>query len=216
MNSMENFDRKKHWETIYSTKEMNEVSWFEPKPETSLQLINEMINNKNAKIIDIGGGDSFLVDFLLEAGYTNITVLDISENALERAKKRLGNKSKKVNWIVADAATFIPDEKYDLWHDRAAFHFLTNENEINNYLKGIQNGMNENGKIIIGTFSENGPLKCSGIEIKQYSENSLTTLLNQFFEKIKCIAVDHRTPFNTLQNFIFCSFNNLKTRQGIL
>jgi ubiquinone/menaquinone biosynthesis C-methylase UbiE len=204
---MEYFDRKKHWETIYSTKEMNEVSWFEPKPEISLELIEELAIDKNAKIIDIGSGDSFLVDFLLDAGYKNISVLDISETALGKAKKRLSEKANQIKWIVADAATFIPDEKYDLWHDRAAFHFLTNQNEINHYLNGIQKGMNDNGKMIIGTFSENGPLKCSGIEIKQYSESSLSLLLNHFFEKIKCIIVDHKTPFDTFQNFVFCCFN---------
>jgi 2-polyprenyl-3-methyl-5-hydroxy-6-metoxy-1,4-benzoquinol methylase len=204
---MENFDKKKHWETIYSTKELNEVSWFQPIPATSLALIEELSIDKNAKIIDIGGGDSFLVDFLLEAGYINITVLDISETALEKAKNRLGEKAKLVHWITSDVATYTPAEKYDLWHDRAVFHFLTHEKDIEHYLHGMQVGLNKNGKIIMGTFSESGPLKCSGIEIKQYTETSLTSLLNQFFEKIKCIIVDHKTPFDTVQNFVFCVFN---------
>lgn len=122
---MEPFNRKKHWENIYQTKELNEVSWFQPTPETSLSFFKEFKVPLNAKIIDIGGGDSFLVDHLLELGYTDITVLDISSAAIERAKKRLGDKAQRVEWMVADAATFQPTEQYDFWHDRAAFHFLT-------------------------------------------------------------------------------------------
>jgi len=159
-----------------------------------------------AKVIDIGGGDSFLVDHLLDLGYQDISVLDISAAAIDRAKQRLGERAKNVKWIVADAATFRPTEKYDFWHDRAAFHFLTNEPEISNYLQTAQENINPLGVLVIGTFSEQGPKKCSGIEIKQYSETSMTDRLNMFFEKIKCITVDHKTPFETIQNFVFCSF----------
>jgi 2-polyprenyl-3-methyl-5-hydroxy-6-metoxy-1,4-benzoquinol methylase len=208
---MESFDRKKHWETIYQTKQLNEVSWFQPTPETSLNFFEQFNVPVKAKIIDIGGGDSFLVDHLLELGYQDITVLDISEEALNRAKQRLGNKAGKIKWIVADAASFKPMENYDVWHDRAAFHFLTRENEISNYLTTAQQNINPSGILIIGTFSEQGPLKCSGIEIKQYSETSMADRLKLFFEKIKCITIDHQTPFNTIQNFIFCSFKKLQT-----
>ncbi|MFM7016062.1 MAG: class I SAM-dependent methyltransferase [Bacteroidota bacterium] len=203
---MENFDRKKHWETIYQTKELKDVSWFQPNPATSLDFFKQFSVPFNASIIDIGGGDSYLVDHLLEMGYEDITVLDISEAAIERAKQRLGSKSKKVKWIVADAASFKPTRKYDFWHDRAAFHFLTDENEITEYLKTAQDSINANGILVIGTFSEQGPKKCSGIEIKQYSENLMTERLKKYFEKIKCITVDHKTPFDTIQNFVFCSF----------
>ncbi|NDP23152.1 MAG: methyltransferase domain-containing protein [Paludibacter sp.] len=203
---MENFDRKKHWETIYQTKELKDVSWFQPTPETSLSFLKQFNIPTTAKIIDIGGGDSFFVDNLLDLGYKNITVLDISAVALARAKQRLGNRSDKVTWIVADAATFIPTEKYDFWHDRAAFHFLTQEQEIENYLDTVQKSIQPTGVLVIGTFSEQGPKKCSGIEIKQYSETTMTDRLTKFFEKIKCITVDHTTPFGTIQNFIFCSF----------
>jgi ubiquinone/menaquinone biosynthesis C-methylase UbiE len=208
---METFDRKKHWENIYQTKQLDEVSWYQPTPEASLGFVKQFNVPKSAKIIDIGGGDSFLVDHLLDLGYQDITVLDLSEAALDRAKQRLGDRSTKVKWIVADAATFKPKEKYDFWHDRAAFHFLTNEKEIKNYINTVQQGITSAGILVIGTFSEKGPSKCSGIEIKQYSERSMTDRLKKFFEKIKCINVDHITPFDTVQNFIFCSFRKLKT-----
>lgn len=203
---MENFDRKKHWENIYETKQLNEVSWFQPTPETSLNFFKEYKIPTTAKIIDIGGGDSFLVDFLLDLGYQNITVLDISEAALNRAKKRLGNKANQVNWIVADVATFEPIEKYDFWHDRAAFHFLTNEDEVKHYVETVGNSITPNGILVIGTFSEHGPKKCSGIDIKQYSANTLIKLFSSEFEQLNCFTVEHQTPFNTIQQFVFCSF----------
>lgn len=207
---MENFDRKKHWEKIYQTKALSEVSWFQPTPTTSLDFIKQFNVPLNAKIIDIGGGDSYLVDHLLDLGYQNITVLDISDAAIERAKQRLGNRNKAVKWIVADVATFKPTENYDFWHDRAAFHFLTQESEISTYLETAQRHINPQGMLMIGTFSEEGPQKCSGIEIKQYSEASMTARLQSFFEKIRCITVDHKTPFDTVQNFVFCSFKKLQ------
>jgi ubiquinone/menaquinone biosynthesis C-methylase UbiE len=203
---MENFDRKEHWENIYHTKETNQVSWYQPNPETSLGFFQQFNIPKSAKIIDIGGGDSFLVDHLIEMDYQDITVLDISESALERAKHRLGNRAKMVKWIVADAVAFKPSEKYDFWHDRAAFHFLTDEQDIESYINNVQKSIKPNGILVIGTFSENGPKKCSGIEIRQYSEKSMTDRLKKYFEKIKCITVDHVTPSDTVQNFVFCSF----------
>jgi 2-polyprenyl-3-methyl-5-hydroxy-6-metoxy-1,4-benzoquinol methylase len=206
---MENLNRKKHWENIYQTKDLQNVSWYQPKPTTSLDFLKQFNVSTTAKIIDIGGGDSYLVDNLLDLGYQDVTVLDISEAALDKAKQRLGNNATKVKWIVADAATFKPTEKYDFWHDRAAFHFLTQETEITNYVDTVQKSINPTGILVIGTFSEQGPTKCSGIEIKQYSEVSMTDRLKAFFEKIKCITVDHITPFETVQNFIFCSFKKV-------
>jgi 2-polyprenyl-3-methyl-5-hydroxy-6-metoxy-1,4-benzoquinol methylase len=205
---MNELNRKKHWEQIYRTKELKDVSWYQPTPTVSLSFLAQFQIPLEAKIIDIGGGDSLLVDHLLQLGYRNITVLDISEKALEKAKERLGEGAKKVNWIIADAAVFEPTEKYDFWHDRATFHFLTQENEITHYLDTIKKNLNFNGVLVIGTFSEQGPEKCSGLRVKQYSENSMTKLLTIFFEKIKCISEEHITPFKTLQQFIFCSFRN--------
>jgi trans-aconitate methyltransferase len=208
---MEHLDRKKHWENIYQTKDLKDVSWYQPTPTTSLDFLKQFNISTTAKIIDIGGGDSFLVDHLLDLGYTDLTVLDISAASLDRAKQRLGDRATKVKWIVADAATFKPTEQYDFWHDRAAFHFLTQEQEITNYIDTIQKSIKPTGVLVIGTFSEQGPKKCSGINIKQYSETTMTDRLKKFFEKVKCITVDHQTPFDTIQNFIFCSFKKLET-----
>ena len=203
---MEEIDRKQHWENIYQTKELKDVSWYQPTPETSLEFISNLKIAKDAKIIDVGGGDSFLVEFLLDLGYNDITVLDISANAIERAKGRMGESAQKVKWIVSDVTQFNPTEKYDLWHDRAAFHFLRSKNDIESYLKILNQSIAENGQLIIGTFSEDGPLKCSGIEIKQYSEESMVNQFQADFEKITCLQVVHPTPFDTTQNFTFCSF----------
>ncbi len=197
-------NRKEHWETVYKTKKPNEVSWTQENPVTSLDFIQRTNLDKSAKIIDIGGGDSKLVDFLLKEGYQNISVLDISEKALERAKIRLGEKANKVNWIVSDVTEFKPETAYDIWHDRATFHFLTTKEQMEGYTKTIEKWVSS--FLIIGTFSENGPKKCSGLEIKQYSE---TAIENQFlgrFKKIRCTTEDHITPFETIQNFTFCIF----------
>lgn len=207
--AMEKFDKKAHWEHIYSTKALNEVSWYQPKPMESLMFVEEFGLQKDSKIIDIGGGDSLLVDHLLDRGFTHITVLDISAAAIERAKARLGEKAARVNWIVADAAQFRPQERYDFWHDRAAFHFLTEQADVDQYLTAVKNGLNENGVLVVGTFSESGPTKCSGIQVKQYSEASMTQLLEGQFSKIRCIESQHKTPFETIQNFVFCSFRPL-------
>ena len=208
---MDHTDRKKHWENIYQTKDLKEVSWYQPTPTTSLDFLKQFHIPTTAKIIDIGGGDSYFVDHLLDLGYTDITVLDISSASLERAKQRLGNRAAKVKWIVADAATFKPTEQYDFWHDRAAFHFLTQEQDITSYIDTIQKSIKPAGVLVIGTFSEEGPKKCSGIEIKQYSETTMTGLLNKSFEKVKCIPVGHQTPSGTFQNFIFCCFRKLES-----
>lgn len=207
---MSDFDKKKHWENIYDTKNLDKVSWYQPTPSTSLDFIKENSTSLATKIIDIGGGDSFLVDHLLDLGYTDITVVDISVKAIERAKSRLENKANKVKWLIADASNFNPPEQYDVWHDRAAFHFLTEHSEIQNYTQSAAKGLKENGTLIIGTFSETGPLKCSGIEIKQYSETSLTTCFFANFNKTKSVNYNHPTPFNTTQNFVFCSFKRKK------
>lgn len=196
--------RKNHWETIYKTKLPNEVSWTQENPEISLDFIKGTNLGKSAKIIDIGGGDSKLVDYLLAEGYEHITVLDISANALERAKERLGEKAKQIKWIVSDITDFKPDTKYDIWHDRATFHFLTSTEQINIYLSIVEKWVTK--FLIIGTFSDKGPTKCSGLEIKQYTETTLEKQFDSEFEKVNCINQDHKTPFETLQNFVFCVF----------
>lgn len=201
---MEN--RKSHWENVFATKQPNEVSWTQEYPKTAMDYLENLKLSKTANIIDIGGGDSNLVDALLDKGYQNIWVLDISEFALERAKKRLGDKAHLVHWIVSDITEFKPEVKFDFWHDRAVFHFLTEEESINKYVAIIGNAINQNGNFLLGTFSENGPLKCSGLEIKQYSENAMKQTFNENFEAIKCFTENHTTPFDTTQNFQFCGF----------
>jgi SAM-dependent methyltransferase len=198
---------RKHWESVYINKRPNEVSWTQQVPARSLEFINGFGISKSDSIIDIGGGDSNLVDFLIQQDYTDITVLDISESALERAKERLGDQAKNVQWVVSDITEFKPERKYKLWHDRATFHFLTEPHQIQSYLGTAKEAIS--GFLVIGTFSENGPLKCSGLEIKQYSEKDLEDTLSIGFQKIKCIQEDHTTPFNTTQNFTFCSFKTL-------
>jgi cyclopropane fatty-acyl-phospholipid synthase-like methyltransferase len=203
--------KKQHWENVYNTKTPQEVSWTQSKPQTSLDFIASFKLEKDAKIIDIGGGESLLVDFLLEDGFTNITVLDISAIALEKAKKRVEEKfrekpnyeAKFVTWIVSDITEFEPKINFDLWHDRATFHFLTDPNHISKYIQTVNNCVTKN--LVMATFSKEGAKKCSGLEVSQYNEESLT---NQFtsFNKTSCLQEDHTTPFDTQQNFLFCRF----------
>lgn len=197
-------NRKNHWETVYETKNPNEVSWTQEIPKTSLDFIKSFDLTKKSKIIDIGGGDSKFVDFLIEEGFENITVLDISAKAIEKAKARLGINAEKVNWIVSDITEFETNETFEVWHDRATFHFLTSEEQIQKYMQTARKSVS--GYLTVGTFSENGPKKCSGLDIKQYTEETLTAEMENGFEKLKCIIEDHTTPFETQQNFIFCSF----------
>lgn len=207
MNKLEN--SKGHWENIYQTKESDEMSWTQAIPETSLRFVHNLNLPKSARIIDVGGGESKLVDLLLEEGFENISVLDISPEALNKTKKRLGKDAQKVKWIAGDITEFKPDETYDLWHDRATFHFLITEPLIKKYISVAKNSVKENGYLIMGTFSTKGPSKCSGLEIRKYSEESLAQNLENEFEKIRCITENHMTPFNTKQNFLFCSFKRI-------
>ena len=195
---------KDHWEAVYQKNEPGKTSWAQPIPKTSLEFIHSFNLPKNARIIDIGGGDSKLVDYLLEEGYQDITVLDISETAIEHAKERLGQKAGAVTWIVSDILNFNPAGKYDCWHDRATFHFLTSEAQRHAYTGIARSAVS--GYLTIGTFADNGPEKCSGLVVKQYSAAALTREFELGFEKIKCIQDDHITPAGVVQHFTFCSF----------
>lgn len=198
---------KTHWEQVYQSKSPEQVSWTQAVPQTSLDLIQSFDLPKTAKIIDIGGGDSKLVDHLLKAGFSNITVLDISETALEKAKLQLGEQARTVKWIVSDITQFKPEESYDLWHDRATFHFLTGEDQVTAYVNTVSKAVSQ--YLIIGTFSENGPEKCSGLPIRQYNQTRLQGCFQNLFIKVGCMTEDHITPFQTAQNFLFCSFKRL-------
>jgi 2-polyprenyl-3-methyl-5-hydroxy-6-metoxy-1,4-benzoquinol methylase len=201
-------ENKAHWENVYETKGPEQVSWTQALPQTSLDFIHSFNLPKTAAIIDIGGGDSNLADHLLNEGFVNITVLDISAAAIEKAKARLGDKAEKVKWIVSDINDFNPATTYDVWHDRAAFHFLTNTEQIANYVSLVSKVVT--GYLVMATFSENGPKKCSGLDITQYNEEGLEATFTNGFKKIKCLTHDHTTPFNTVQNFTFCSFEKSK------
>ncbi len=198
--------KQQYWDKLYKSKAENEVSWFQAYPKTSMEFVEFFNLPLNANIIDIGGGDSHFVDALLSQGYQNIWVLDISAAAIEKAKKRLGERGSKVHWIISDISEFKPTVKFDLCHDRAAFHFLTTENKVSKYVSIVEDAINEDGYLVLGTFSENGPMKCSGLDITQYSEASMSARFEIAFDRIKCIQEDHKTPFNTIQNFLFCFF----------
>jgi len=195
---------KSHWEKIYSEKSPKEVSWTQEVPETSIEFFNDFKLSKTSPIIDVGGGESKFVDYLLAEGYKNISVLDISENAIKKAKDRLGEKSKNIEWIVCDINDFNPKKKYALWHDRTVFHFLTSSVEINRYVENVK--LNSEN-FIVGTFSTSGPKKCSGLEISQYDKNLLSKLFEESMTIKKVEYINHITPFETTQNFIFCSFS---------
>ena len=194
-------EKKDFWEHVYSTKTPQQVSWTQENPKTSLNFIKNSDLEKKSAIIDVGGGDSLLVDYLLKEGYTNLTVLDISEQAIERAKKRLGTLGNIVNWIVSDVMNFESSKSFDLWHDRATFHFLTNNSEINAYKKLIFQHVTQ--YVVMATFSKDGPIKCSGLEITQYNEKKLTSIFQPTFQLLNSKQEDHQTPFNTIQNFQF-------------
>jgi SAM-dependent methyltransferase len=204
---------KQHWEKIYKTKSPAELSWTEPIPRISLEIIHSLQLDPSGSIIDIGGGDSRLVDHLLEKGFENITVLDISGRALQKAKDRLGNRSARVKWIETDINTFSPNTSYDLWHDRAAFHFLTKEDQIRRYAE-IASFFTKKF-LIIGTFSETGPGKCSGLPVLRYSAKSQEQVFGKNFDNIRCFTEDHITPSGRTQNFQFCAFKRKSSTLAI-
>lgn len=197
---------KDHWEHIYQSKNEVEVSWFQAYPKTSVTLIESCHLPLDAHILDVGGGDSRLADALLDKGFNHIWVLDISDRALEKAKTRLGERAYLVHWITSDILDFKPPVKFDLWHDRATFHFLTAEDEINRYIAIADEGISDEGKLILATFSEKGPKKCSGLDVHQYSEQLLSERFSLQFQKTGCIIENHVTPFNSVQSFLFCKF----------
>ena len=195
-------DNKKHWENIYQKKEIDGVSWYQKVPIESLQLIKKYSISNSDKIIDIGCGKSFLADNLLELNYTDISLVDISSNALKEVKDRLQNKS--LNFIETDILNFNSNDKYDIWHDRAVFHFITDSEGIKKYISLCNEYINKEGILIIGTFAEDGPLKCSGLEIKRYSVDQILDLFKETFELVESFKILHKTPFDTQQSFSFC------------
>jgi len=204
------YDAKEHWENVWTTKKSNEVSWYQEYPKTSINLILPTNPSKDAKIIDVGGGDSNLAETLLDLGFKNITVLDISANALERAKKRLENKSSMITWIESDILEFENDNRYDIWHDRALLHFLTSEENLKNYVKLVKQHVMHGGYLIISTFSTKGPIKCSGLDTRQYSKESIKELFSNEFEHVKSFEEEHVTPRGMGQIFTWNVFRKIK------
>jgi SAM-dependent methyltransferase len=199
-------DQQAHWENIYTTKGEAEVSWFEETPTESLRLLQLVGAQPSSAIIDVGGGASRLVDNLLAQGFENITVLDLSAAALNSARARLGDKGEAVKWIVADATEWQPTDTYDVWHDRAAFHFLTNEKVQQAYIQRLKQALKRGGHLIIGTFALDGPEKCSGLPVARHSAESLSALLAPDFDLIDSRRHEHITPWQAVQKFQFSTF----------
>ncbi|RXH12183.1 class I SAM-dependent methyltransferase [Bradyrhizobium guangzhouense] len=199
-------DRTAHWQNVYATKDEAEVSWFQDNPAISLEMVRAASPDQNAAIIDVGGGASRLVDALLQDGYRNLAVLDLSANALDAAKRRIGTAASKVDWIVADATTWRPVRGYDIWHDRAAFHFLTDPHDRAAYVEHLRSAVVPGGHVIIATFAPDGPEKCSGLPVRRYDGASLSSELGPDFELVETRSETHHTPWQSTQAFQFSRF----------
>jgi trans-aconitate methyltransferase len=198
--------RKDHWNTVYSTKAPDDVSWFQSRPEVSLQLIERTGVTKHEPLIDVGGGASTLVDYLLEAGHTALTVLDISGVALEQARHRLGSRASRVQWIEADVTAFIPPRSFALWHDRAVFHFLTDPDDRRKYRETLAQAVAPHGHVIIAAFALDGPTQCSGLEVVRYDAARICAELGAAFELKEQVVEMHHTPWDTTQSFTYFRF----------
>lgn len=201
--------RQAHWDRIYTTRAAEELSWFQAHPALSLELIERAGVALDAALIDIGGGDSLLVDKLLDLGYRNLTVLDVSAAALERARLRLGERAESVRWVAADVTRYEPESRYDLWHDRAVFHFLTEAADRSRYIGVLRRALRPGGQAVLSTFSLDGPSKCSGLEVRRYSAESLARELGSSFELVEHREQEHHTPSGAAQAFVYGRF--LKT-----
>ena len=200
---MTELERRRHWQEVYAKRAENEVSWFQERPETSFDLIARSRVPKTAPVIDIGAGASRLIDLLLTDGFTDVTVLDIAESALAKARARLGGKARAVNWIVADITAWTPQRRYRLWHDRAVLHFLTAAEDRAAYRKTLIAALEPGGTAIIATFALDGPERCSGLPVVRYSGEGLADELGRDFRLIETVSEDHRTPAGTIQRFQF-------------
>ena len=203
---MERADRQAHWEHVYLTKGENEVSWFQQSPAPPLELIAQVRRHARSAIIDIGGGASRLVDHLVEDGFEDITVLDLSGAALEAARQRVGARADRVHWVVADVTAWEPAKPYDVWHDRAAFHFLTEEKDRVAYVACLTRGVKAGGHAIIATFALDGPEKCSGLPVARYDSAGLARTLGPVFRLVHSRRHEHATPWGSLQMFQFSVF----------
>lgn len=199
-------DRTMHWQNVYATKSETEVSWFQASPAISFEMIRAASPDRAAAIIDVGGGASRLVDALLQHGYRNLAVLDLSANALDIAKKRIGAAASTVDWIVADATTWRPAKTWDVWHDRAAFHFLTDPRDRVAYVERLRSAVAPDGQVIIATFAPDGPEKCSGLPVQRHDSASLSAELGPEFALVETRSETHHTPWHSTQAFQFSRF----------
>lgn len=206
---MSEFNREAHWQNVYKEKGEYQVSWFQEWPAISLELIESVGAKSDSAIIDIGGGASRLVDALVEKGHQDLTVLDVSESAVSIARARLGAAATTVNWIVADVTRWEPKRAYDLWHDRAAFHFLTEVSDRSAYIDRLTQAVRRGGHAIIGTFALDGPERCSGLPVVRYDAAQLSATLSRFFELIAMRRDDHKTPWGAVQHFQFGVFRRV-------
>ncbi|MEO5857941.1 MAG: class I SAM-dependent methyltransferase [Pyrinomonadaceae bacterium] len=198
-------DKQQHWETVYQTKARNEVSWFREHLDTSLRMIQNTGVGKDTAIIDVGGGNSNLVDDLLERGFVDVSVLDISESAIADSRDRLGEKADEAYWITADiTAIDLPQSKYDLWHDRAVFHFLTDEEDRRKYVELVMRSLKPGGHIIVASFGLEGPERCSGLDVVRYSPETMHHEFGNTFKLVESVGETHNTPFGTTQDFVYC------------
>jgi 2-polyprenyl-3-methyl-5-hydroxy-6-metoxy-1,4-benzoquinol methylase len=198
-------DANTHWDTVYRTKAPDAVSWYRPHLEHSINLIQRVAPDISASIIDVGGGESTLVDDLLEKGYRNVSVLDISPTAIEVARKRVGELARHVTWLVADVTqAMLPSHFYDVWHDRAVFHFLTTQEERTAYVQRVAESMKLGGHVIVATFGPEGPTKCSGLDVVRYDAESLHAEFGRHFRLMDSAKELHQTPFGTTQQFLYC------------
>jgi len=200
-------DRKEHWEQVYTTKASDAVSWFQEHAALSLKLIDNAGLSKDAAIIDLGGGASTLVYDLVTEGYTDVTVLDLSATALALAKKRLGEHADAVHWIEGDITrTEYPVNRFDIWHDRAVFHFLTAPADRQAYVERVTRAVRPGGHVIIATFAENGPEKCSGLSVMRYRPETLHAEFGDTFQLVEHQNEEHHTPSGAMQQFVYCHF----------
>jgi 2-polyprenyl-3-methyl-5-hydroxy-6-metoxy-1,4-benzoquinol methylase len=198
-------DAKTHWEKVYTITQPETVSWYRAHLETSLELIERAAHSRSASIIDIGAGESTLVDDLLARGYENITVLDVSQTALNVTKQRLGPLAEQINWIVADITQMqLEPLAYDVWHDRAVFHFLTSIEQRAAYVRNVMKAVTPGGHVIVSTFGPEGPTKCSGLEVMRYDAKSLHNEFGARFRLVESSNELHNTPFGTTQQFLYC------------
>lgn len=198
--------RKRHWERVYTEKKADEVSWYQPRPARSLELIRSTGVPLSEPLLDVGGGASMLVDSLIESGHSDVTVLDIAGAALERARARLGTKAAGVEWIEADITQFVPPRRYTVWHDRAVFHFLVDPADRDSYLEVLRRGLAPDGHFVIATFGPEGPLRCSGLDVHRYSLAELQGLLEPLFSLRRSELEEHRTPAGGIQQFLYASW----------